>query len=70
MRYEQFLATKRFVAPTVGVDVPAEALHPSLFEFQRSATRWALRKGRAALFLATGMGKTLCQLAWAHIDSC
>jgi DNA modification methylase len=38
-----------------------------LFDFQRDVVMWALRKGRAALFLDTGMGKTFCQLEWARI---
>jgi superfamily II DNA or RNA helicase len=64
--YAAFLTTKRHVAPSVGIDVPPERLHPALFDFQRSVVGWALRKGRAALFLDTGLGKTLCQLAWAE----
>lgn len=28
--------------------------------------RWALRKGRAAIFADTGLGKTIMQLAWAQ----
>jgi len=40
-------------------------LHPALFDFQRTVTDLALRKGRFALFLDTGLGKTICQLEWA-----
>src|SRR5207237_5345109 len=28
--------------------------------------RWALRRGRAALFAGTGLGKSLMELAWAE----
>ena len=64
--YNAFLTTKRLVAPTVGREVIPGELHPSLFPFQRDLTGWALRKGRAALFADTGLGKTRMQLEWAH----
>jgi hypothetical protein len=37
-----------------------------LFDFQRELVSWALRKGRAALFVDTGLGKTAMQLVWAE----
>lgn len=64
--YAEFLATKQFAVPSVGVEVEPEALCDALFPFQRDITRWALRKGRAAVFADTGLGKTLMQLAWAE----
>lgn len=63
--YGAFLAAKALVAQPVGVDVARDELHPSLFGFQRDLVQWSLRKGRAALFATTGMGKTLMQLDWA-----
>lgn len=63
--YSEFLAAKGHVAPNVGVDVAPDDLHPALFPFQRDLVRWALRKGRSAIFADTGMGKTFMQLAWA-----
>lgn len=32
--------------------------------FQRDIVNWACRRGRAAIFAATGLGKTLQELAW------
>lgn len=64
--YSEFLATKRLVVPSCGIDVAPDRLHPALFPFQRDLTRWALRKGRAALFAYPGLGKTPMQLAWAQ----
>jgi hypothetical protein len=64
--YEEFLASKRLIVPNQGVDVRPEELPISLFPFQRALVCWSLRKGRAALFAATGLGKTLCQLSWAE----
>ena len=37
-----------------------------LFDFQRSLTDWAIRKGRAAIFADCGLGKTPMQLVWAE----
>jgi superfamily II DNA or RNA helicase len=63
--YECFLANKAQRAPDVGIDVPADHINPKLFGFQRDLTRWALRKGRAAIFADCGLGKTPIQLEWA-----
>lgn len=67
MNYADFLASKSRIVPSVGIDVPVDALHPSMFPFQRDVTRWALRKGRAAVFLDTGLGKTRIQIEWARL---
>jgi hypothetical protein len=40
------------------------ALNPALKPHQMHATDFALRAGSAALFLDTGLGKTLCALEW------
>lgn len=37
-----------------------------LFAFQRATVRWALRRGRAAVFADTGLGKTRMELFWAR----
>lgn len=43
-------------------------LSPMLFPFQSDIVKWALRRGRAAIFADCGMGKTAMQLEWAkHI---
>ena len=64
--YADFLESKRLIVPAVGRRVEATALHEALFPFQRDLVAWALRKGRAALFADTGLGKTLMQLVWAQ----
>lgn len=64
-RYDAFLASKRRLAPSVGVSFDGD-LHPDAFPFQRDIVRWALMKGRSALFETTGMGKTIQQLMWAE----
>lgn len=61
--YSSFLARKRISDPATGMrdaDLPAW-----LFPHQRDITRWALRRGRAAVFAGTGLGKTAMELTWA-----
>lgn len=66
--YQEFLQSKRLSAQPIGLDVPKEALHPKLFDFQRDIVHWALSKGRAAIFADVGLGKTGMGLAWSsHI---
>jgi superfamily II DNA or RNA helicase len=65
--YADFLAQKALIVRPSGVDVPDAAIHPSLFPFQRDMVRWSLRKGRAALFEHTGLGKTRQQIEWARL---
>jgi len=63
--YAAFLASKAVRDKPTGFD-PGDTLNPKLFDFQRDVTRWALRRGRAAIFADCGMGKTAMQLVWAH----
>lgn len=65
MTYEEFLASKARIDAPTGIADPGD-LNPSLFDFQRDIVRWALRRGRAAIFADCGMGKTLMQLEWAR----
>lgn len=64
MKYDEFLDGKAIRSNATGIaDVPD--LRPQLFEYQRDIVRWALKRGRAAIFADCGMGKTLMQLEWA-----
>ena len=62
MIYREFLNKKRVAAPTAGIGVEPSAVHSMLFNFQRDLTRFALKKGRAAIFADGGLGKTFMQL--------
>jgi len=64
--YRAFLKAKKKFAPAVGINVDPDSLHPILKPHQRSLTAWALRKGNAAIFADTGLGKTFMQLEWAR----
>ena len=63
--YATFLEQKRITDPPTGIDVTGY-LNAMLFPFQRDLVRWALRRGRAAIFADCGLGKTPMQLTWAH----
>ena len=65
--YAAFLASKRLTVERFGPAVAPVDVHPLLFPFQRDLVTWAVRKGRAALFADTGLGKTLMQLEWARL---
>lgn len=63
MKYEDFVAAKRRQEVATG-HKPRE-LNEHLFDFQHAIVSWAVRRGRAAIFADTGLGKTLMQLSWA-----
>ena len=64
--YAVFLQTKQQWNMHAGLPCLPEDLPAALFPWQRVITAWALRKGRAAIFAGTGLGKTVMQLAWAQ----
>lgn len=64
MTYEAFIDGKARSTTFDGIK-PA-TLAPHLFDHQRDLTRWALAKGRAAVFADTGLGKTAIELEWAR----
>ncbi len=62
--YKKFLNSKRVLADACGFDVDRSALNPMLFEFQKDIVTWALRRGKAAIFAHTGLGKGPMQMEW------
>jgi DNA modification methylase len=64
--YSAFLKTKTRDFTGKGVEVFDYAIHESLYPFQNRLVRWALRKGRAAIWADTGLGKSRMQLEWAR----
>ena len=67
MNYADFLALKAKQVPAIGIQVEDSDIHESLFQFQRDLVRWALGKGRCAIFADTGLGKTRMQIEWARL---
>jgi hypothetical protein len=64
--YEAFLEQKRLLAPPAGIPDPP-GLSPLLFPFQSDITRWALRRGKAAVWADCGLGKSWIALEWARV---
>jgi hypothetical protein len=62
--YEAFLARKAVVAPPSGFE--PSRLPSAMKPFQLDITTWACRRGRAAVFAGTGLGKTIMELAWGQ----
>ena len=67
--YQAFLDNKRFYVRDFGDMVETGTIHLSLFPFQKDLTKWAIRKGRAAIFADTGLGKTVMQCEWARLSA-
>lgn len=68
MSYADFLATKAKRAPAVGRECDPSEVNPMLHDWQREIVAWAVRKGRAAIWADTGLGKTFMQIDWARLS--
>lgn len=62
--YQDFIASKLSLHVPVGF-APSDLSRYGLFDFQEAIVDWAVKRGRAAIFADTGLGKTACQLAFA-----
>lgn len=62
--YDRFLAQK--AQDTSQSGFAPRWLPDFLFDFQQALVDWAIRKGRAALYVDTGLGKSVMQLVWAQ----
>lgn len=67
MNYTEFLDSKRHKIRPIGQNIDKSLIHPKLFEWQKDIVKWSCRKGRCAIFLDTGLGKTFIQLEWARL---
>ncbi len=65
MNYSSFLDNKEITLLKSGFAADGN-LPKALMPHQLACVKWACKRGRSALFLDTGLGKTLCQLAWAQ----
>ena len=64
MNYEEFLNQKKHSSINYGIE-PIE-ITDSMFDFQKHITEYAIKKGRCANFIDTGLGKTLIELNVAN----
>lgn len=62
--YQDFLARKMQIDTPTGLQT-VPAINPMLYPHQADMVKWALRRGRAAMFADCGLGKTPMQLEWA-----
>ena len=65
MEYESYVARKLSLVPTTGIPHGVSLPERGLFDHQVALVKWACRRGRAAIFADTGLGKSRMQLAWA-----
>lgn len=63
MNYQEFLESKRHVAGMYGIEPNYSS--DRYFDFQKYVSDYAIKKGRCAVFLDTGLGKTLIELVIA-----
>lgn len=63
MEYASWIDAKGASASFTGLDYSPS---PALYPHQVDLVRWALRRGRAAIFADTGLGKTRMQVEWAR----
>ncbi len=61
--YEKFLRTKEHSIGNFGIE--PNYLPNSMFDFQKYVSEYAIKKGRCAVFLDTGLGKTIIELTIA-----
>lgn len=66
MNYTDFLDNKRFKTDNYGFDIDINDINPKLFDFQKAVVKWAIKKGKSAIFADCGLGKTAMQLEWAY----
>ena len=64
--YLDFIAEKQKLIESSGFDIDKNTLNPLLYNFQKDIVRWALAKGKSAIFADCGLGKTPMQLEWAN----
>lgn len=65
MNYSNFIGQKAIQAQQSGFE-PDESTYPAATkDHQRVSVTWACKRGSAALFFDTGLGKTLTQTIWA-----
>jgi hypothetical protein len=65
--YADFLERKIRQTDGIGIDVDPVDLNQWMHPWQREIVAWAARRGRAAIWADTGLGKTAMQVEWLRI---
>ena len=63
MNYEEFLESKKHSSIDYGIDT--NYITEGMFDYQKYVSEYAIKKGRCAVFLDTGLGKTIIELTIA-----
>jgi SNF2 family DNA or RNA helicase len=63
MNYQEFLESKKHSGIDYGIN--PNYIPDKMFDFQKHISEYAIKKGRCAVFLDTGLGKTIIQLTVA-----
>ncbi len=63
MNYNDFLESKKHSIENFGIE--PILIPDTLFDFQKYVSKYAIKKGRCAVFLDTGLGKTIIELTIA-----
>jgi hypothetical protein len=63
MNYNEFLEAKKHSSINYGIDY--DFMPDKMFDFQKYVAEYAIKKGRCAVFLDTGLGKTIIELTVA-----
>ena len=63
MDYKLFLESKRHNSVDYGIE--CNYLPDAMFDYQKHISEYAIKKGRCAVFLDTGLGKTIIELCVA-----
>jgi hypothetical protein len=63
MDYQKFLESKKHSIGNFGIET--KFIPDGMFDFQKYVTEYAIKKGRCAVFLDTGLGKTIIELTVA-----
>jgi superfamily II DNA or RNA helicase len=71
VNYNEFLVNKikQKVSTDKTIDTNNMKFNCKLFDYQKSIVKWAITKGKSAVYAECGLGKTLIQLEWAKIIS-
>jgi len=63
MTYQEFIESKRHSSSDYGIQT--NYLPDGMFDYQKYVSEYAIKKGRCAVFLDTGLGKTIIELTIA-----
>jgi hypothetical protein len=63
MTYEEFILSKKHSSINYGIE--PNFIPDSMFDYQKYVSEYAIKKGRCAVFLDTGLGKTIIEITIA-----